>query len=123
MKVLITESQLIQVLEEYFDENYGGLNSTPIIDDDGNEDECATEYYRYDFSDDETIFRWYDKCYWNIEDGERGALIMWEKSPIIIFEYPKEFEKLETYFGERWKQVFADWFEKNYGYKVKTIEF
>jgi hypothetical protein len=123
MKIIISESQFVDFVLQYLDENYGNLNGIPIIDDFGNDDECAYEYYRHDYTDEETVFRWYDKCYWNIEGGVPETLIMWEKSPIVIFEYSKEFEKLESYFGERWKPIFADWFEKTYGNKVKTIQF
>jgi hypothetical protein len=45
-----------------------------------------------------------------------------EKSPILIFENPSEYESLENYFGNRWKSVFKNWFFEKFGFEIKTIE-
>jgi hypothetical protein len=62
-------------------------------------------------------FRLYEECWW--VEGEYDRM---EKSPILIFENPSEYESLENYFGNRWKSVLKDWFFEKFGFEIKTIE-
>jgi len=120
MKYIITESRLKESIWKYLDKNYGDLNSTCAFDEHGNEDCCAVVFYRGDYSDDEVVFRWYDKCYWsseNVLQAHRNR----EKSPVLAFEYDSDYETLEGYFGEMWYDTFKEWFQETYGYEVKSL--
>ena len=122
MKIILENKQAQNFILKYFDENYGDLNWKYYLDDEGNDTDCGIVYYSGDFDYDDIKFRLYRKCYWNIKDGESAALEMYEKSPILIFEKSSEFEKLSGFFGDFWIPIFKDWFQKNYGYSVKTVE-
>jgi len=123
MNYAISENRLESLLFNYFDKNFGSLKQELAVDDHGNRTECAFEFYNEDlYSGDNTVFRLYEKCWWN-KDETPQALEMWEKSPILIFDYQQEYNVLEGYFGEYWKEPFKKWFTENFGIEIKTIEY
>ena len=121
MKIILSEEKITNLILNYLDDNYGDLNSTSAFDEDGNDDWCGVIFYRNDYSDEDVVFRWYDKCWWNSESSD-NAKEHFEKSPMIIFENTNDINALNSYFGNRWKSVFRYWFQKNYDNQVKTIE-
>jgi hypothetical protein len=120
MKYIITEQKITSLIQNYLDKSYGDLN-WEYIDADYEEEEdtdCGVVFYKGDYSEWNKKFRLYEECWWF-----EGEYYRMEKSPILIFENPSEYESLENYFGNRWKSVFKDWFFEIYGFKVKTIEY
>jgi hypothetical protein len=128
MKIIITESKLHQAVIDYLNEKYDidNIHWTYATDDWGNEADYAMMFYMNDFEDDETLFRWYDKGYWESDDmsnQDRETLDKWiEDSPILSFEDRTTYDVLSGYFGDRWHQPFKDWFLGNFDIPIKTIE-
>jgi hypothetical protein len=119
MKYIITEQKITSLIQNYLDKSYGDLN-WEYIDADYEEEEdtdCGVVFYKGDYSEWNKKFRLYEECWWF-----EGEYYRMEKSPILIFENPGEYESLENYFGNRWKSVFKDWFFEKFGFEIKTIE-
>jgi hypothetical protein len=119
MKYIITEEKITSVISNYLDKSYGDLN-WEYIDADYEEEEetdCGVVFYKGDYSEWNKKFRLYEECWWF-----EGEYYRMEKSPILIFENPSEYESLENYFGNRWKSVLKDWFFEKFGFEIKTIE-
>jgi hypothetical protein len=119
MKYIITEQKITSLIQNYLDKSYGDLN-WEYIDADYEEEEdtdCGVVFYKGDYSEWNKKFRLYEECWWF-----EGEYYRMEKSPILIFENPSEYESLENYFGNRWKSVFKDWFFEKFGFEIKTIE-
>jgi hypothetical protein len=119
MNYIITEQKITSVISNYLDKSYGDLN-WGYIDADYEEEEdidCGVVFYKGDYSEWNKKFRLYEECWW--VEGEYDRM---EKSPILIFENPSEYESLENYFGNRWKSVFKNWFFEKFGFEIKTIE-
>jgi hypothetical protein len=119
MKYIITEEKMTSLIRNYLDKTYGDLN-WEYIEADYEEDEdidCGVVFYKGDYSDLKKKFRLYEECWWVEGEWEGQA-----KSPIVIFENPSEYEALESYFGNRWKSVFKNWFSEKFGFEVKTVE-
>ena len=120
MKYIISESQLEKVIIDYFDEIF------PIEEihwthpyqefDDGSEGEDfnRVEFYRGNYEDENTVFRWYDCEYFAWFSQLR------ERCPIVSLEYPYQ-NTLEGYFGDSWMLPFKNWFEQKFEFKVKTV--
>lgn len=121
MKFIIEESRLNKLITKYLDENLGDLNYNFHFDEHGNEDDSALVFYLGDYID-EDVFRYYKPSWWN-KDASYNAYHNWEKSPMIIFENSPIYHSLQGFFGDEWKEVFKKWFETNFGYPVKTIEY
>ena len=122
MKYTINESRLENLIINYLDENLGDLNFNFYHDEYGNEHDSALEFYLGDYSDGESVFRYYKPLWWN-KNSSYNAYHNWEKSPMIIFDNSSFYQSLQGYFGDEWKKVFKEWFEKNFGYPVKTVEY
>ena len=122
MKFIITENRVNEVITNYLDKNYGDLNWTYALNDDGDETDCAIEFYEGDYSDEEVKFRVYNKCWWKYNSSD-NAMEMHKKSPILIFENYNEYNGLEGYFGDTWIEPFKKWFEDTYEFKLKTVEY
>jgi len=119
MKYIITEQKITSLIQNYLDKSYGDLN-WEYIDADYEEEEdtdCGVVFYKGDYSEWNKKFRLYEECWWF-----EGEYYRMEKSPILIFENPSEYESLENYFGNRWKSVLKDWFFEKFGFEIKTIE-
>jgi hypothetical protein len=118
MKFIINESKIELVIEKFLNDTFDveNINWTPIMDFDGNEDDSAFEFYYGDFMDSDTVFRLYNKNYWRKMTDTRIPL-----SPILFFENNDNYKLLNDVFGDVWKPVFIKWFEKNFGFKVKTL--
>ena len=122
MKYIITENRLNNFIIQYIEKKYPvrDINYTEGEDDYGNPDDSAYEFYFGDYDDNETIFRWYGKEYWEGDNDEilRNRI---ERSPILYFEDSREPTKLDKMFGEHWKPVFKKWFYDNFDLDIKTI--
>ena len=122
MKYIITENRLNDSIVKYIEKKYPvrDINYTEGEDDYGNPDDSAYEFYLGDYDDNETIFRWYGKDYW---EGDNDEILRHriERSPILYFEDSREPTKLDKMFGEHWKPVFKKWFYDNFGLDIKTI--
>lgn len=126
MRYLLTENKLNE-LNKYIYDFIDGMFDTDTIyyghpeNDYGGEDKYRCLFFKYSDSEDEDVFRWYDKEYWN-DDTEKG-LELKSESPIISVEEPFN-SKLDNLFGELWKPVFLKWFNQNYPkYRAKTVNF
>lgn len=123
MRYILTENKLNESIYNFIDEmfNTDYINYFHPEDDYGNDDPYRCLFYFNDYSDEETLFRWYDKEYFN-DDTEQG-MILREESPIIVVEEPF-YSRLDNLFGELWMPVFLKWFNENYPeYKSKTVGF
>ena len=119
MKYIITEQKLSSAIRHYLDETYGDLN-WEYIDadyDDSIDTDCGVVFYKGDYSDSKKKFRLYEECWWVEGEWDRQ-----DKSPIVIFENPREYESLDAYFGNKWESIFKDWFFEKFGFEVKTVE-
>lgn len=125
MKYIISENRVNDFIIKYLEKTYGGLRQELAWDDNIEEvTDCAIEFSYQDDEDEdgEIVFRLYDKCWWNISSSE-AAREMYNKSPILRFEYESEFDTLNSYFGDLWKEPFKKWFKEYYGFNIKTIEY
>jgi hypothetical protein len=123
MRYILKESQVSSLITKYLYENFGDLNYNFASDDWGNENDCALEFYSGDYSDEEIVFKYYQQCWWDIENGTAATLEMYNKSPMIIFENAREYDTLNGYFGSKWIEPFKKMFWDVYDLKVKTIEY
>jgi hypothetical protein len=127
MKIIITESKLYQAVIDYLNETYDvdNINWTYATDDWGNEIDGVL-FYLGDFGDDENLFRWYDKGYWEVDEldykNDEDLKKLIEQSPILSFDDTDTFNTLNGYFGDKWYQPFKDWFLDNFNLPIKTIE-
>ena len=132
MKYIITESKLNETIKNYLNSVFpvDEMHWTHSLDDDLNEMDSAMVFYIGDYDEDETVFRWYDKEYWNQEmedlspsqEYDRKLLKKYiNQSPIIEFENSNISNSLNGYFGDTWKQPFKEWFQDNFGFTVNTI--
>lgn len=131
MKFIISENRIDEHILNYINSKYDvdNINWTNYVDDNGNETDSAVLFYYGDFNDDETVFRWYNKDYWEedikyYEDDKNINYInsLIDKSPILMFESENDYNSFEGLFSHLWKPVFINWFEENFGLPVKTIE-
>jgi hypothetical protein len=132
MKYIITESKLNETIKNYLNSVFPveDINWTPSIDENGNEMDSAIEFYVGDYLDEEPLFRWYDKGYWDNEmedlsptqEFDRKLLKKYKnESPILEFEKSNISRSLNGYFGDAWKEPFKEWFYDNFGFIVKTF--
>ena len=121
MKYIITESKLneyiLSVIEEMFPVD--DINYTEAYDDDGNPDDTAYVFYLGDYENDEVIFRWYSKDYWdgNYATGDYRI----RQSPLLVFESNNTFYEINSMFQNLWKPVFIKWFYESFSLPIKTI--
>lgn len=95
-------------------------------DDDGNEVDYAIEFYVGNIDDDDTIFRWYGKDYWDIEDDSPTLNLQTKKdeSPILeVYQNNELIIELMNSFGpDLWKEPLIKWFEEKFDLPIKTLE-
>jgi hypothetical protein len=122
MKYIITESKLneyiLSVIEEMFPVD--DINYTEAYDDDGNPDDTAYVFYLGDYENDEVIFRWYSKDYWDGPDESTGDYRI-RQSPLLVFEDYNTFYEINSMFQNLWKPVFIKWFYESFSLPIKTI--
>jgi len=122
MKYIITESKLneyiLSIIEEMFPVD--DINYTEAYDDDGNPDDTAYVFYLGDYENDEVIFRWYSKDYW---DGPDESTVDYRirQSPLLVFEDYNTFYEINSMFQNLWKPVFIKWFYESFSLPIKTI--
>ena len=127
MKIIITESKLYQAVIDYLNETYDvdNINWTYATDDWGNEIDGVL-FYLGNFGDDENLFRWYDKGYWEVDEldykNDEDLKKLIGQSPILSFDDTDTLNTLNGYFGDKWYQPFKDWFLDNFNLPIKTIE-
>lgn len=122
MKYLITENKLNDIIHNFIDNYYdvNEIHSNPFHDEDGNPTDVAIEYYLGDYQGEfeEDLFRLYNEGYWLDTDDFRKKL-----SPILMIEDNDFVYNLNSMFQDKWKPVFKEWFEQNFGEKIKTIDY
>jgi hypothetical protein len=128
MKIIITESKLNQAVIDYLNETYdtNNIGWTYGIDDWGNEVDYAIEFYEGDYEEgDNTVFRWYGEDYWTSDEGEQWGEELRKdamtKSPQLVIYDDTVYTTLNGYFGDKWKQLFIDWFWDKFHVPVKTV--
>lgn len=122
MKYIITESKLEETIMNYFDELFDiqDLNWThpyEYDDESGEEgdDENRIEFYKGNYSDMDTCFRYYKCEYFN--PGSPAQ----EICPEVSVEHPYS-TTLTGYFGSMWQEPFKKWIKINFDLPVKTID-
>ena len=127
MNFIISEDRIHNLVMKHLNSMFDvdNINFTYGTDDEGNEVGYTALFYQGDFSDDEDLFRWYSKDYWN-NDSSHYSFNLVEKwknaSPILDFVNREQKEQLDSLFGDKWYQPFKDWFMENFGLPIKTIE-
>ena len=123
MKYLITESKLEETIMNYFDELFDiqDLNWTHPYeyDDEAGEegdDENRIEFYKGDYSDMDTCFRYYKCGYFNASSPSQ------EICPEVSAEHPYS-ATLTGYFGNMWQEPFKKWIKINFDLPVKTVDY
>lgn len=90
------------------------LNYAHMEDENGNEDPNRCLFYFGDYFGDNNAFMWLNKGIWN--DNTLDKI-----SPIIQFSEPYN-TQLNSLFGDKWKPIFLERFNKYYPqYKAKTV--
>lgn len=119
MRYIITENKLNDIILDYINKTYdvNNINWTEGFDDYGNPDDKFYEFYYGDYSDDETVFRWYSKEYWTNKDDFRVKL-----SPILFIEDEDIGGNLTNLFDDKWRPIFIKWFEDNFNLPVETLD-
>lgn len=120
MRFVISENRLNDIILNFINNYYDvdEIHSNPFHDEDGNPTNSAIEYYLGDWGDGEEVFRLYNESYWTNPDDFRKKL-----SPILMIENEDFVSHLNSMFQDKWKPVFKEWFEKNFGEEIKTIDF
>lgn len=120
MKYIISESRLEETILNYFDELFDidDVNWTHPYDefDDGTEgeDENRIEFYKGDYSEEDTIFRYYKCDYFATYSEAR------ENCPMLQVERDYE-NTLDSYFGDNWREPFKKWFWDNFDLRIKMF--
>ena len=76
-------------------------------------------FYLNDYDEDDYIFKWYDKCYWNT-DSWQGE-IQANRSPVVDVDEPYN-SRLYAMFGDHWKEPFKRWFEERLDLPIKSVQ-
>ncbi len=122
MKYIITESKLneyiLSIIEEMFPVD--DINYTEFEDFNGNPDDSAYVFYLGDYENDEVIFRWYSKDYW---DGPDESTVDYRirQSPLLVFEDSKTFYEIDSMVPNLWKFISIKWFYESFSLPIKTI--
>ena len=125
MKYLIKESQLDVAIKRQLDIMFDVPNINWIFGSEYDsetgrnfEDTSAMEFYYRDYLDDDTIFHWYDKSYW--DENPDNYIKFTSNSPIVVIDEPYH-SNLNNLFGNMWYKPFKEWFKENFQVSVKTI--
>ena len=127
MEYVIKESKLFKAIYQYIDEYYNVDKIDFFNPETYNEDEERDE-------ENPHIIEFYNKEYDILDSDENGMVFIYivkeyyedrpdsqsfrKKTPILIVN---NYEKLETMFGEYWKEPFKKWFKDKFKLPVKTI--
>jgi hypothetical protein len=126
MEYIITESKLFNAIYQYIDGSYDVdkidfFNPETYDEDEGTdiENPHIIEFYNkeYDGDYDENgmLFVYIVKEYYKDEPSSQSFI---KQTPILIVN---DYGKLDTMFGEYWKDPFKKWFENKFELPVKTI--
>jgi hypothetical protein len=128
MKFIITENKVNEIILKQINIMYDvdNINWTFPTDVWGNEMDYTALFYLGDFDDDENLFRWYDKGYWESDEiysyhSNDNLKKYIEETPSLVFENSDDYDFFQDAFGDRWKPIFIKWFEDNFELPVKTI--
>jgi hypothetical protein len=124
MKYLLKESQFESLIIDYLNFTFPPeeISWDNSFDDYGNPDKCASVFYKGNFGDEDTLFRWYDRCWWDGVQSEWTKRGLRSQSPILEFEEEKYLNSLNAYFGDKWEPIFIKWFRDNFDYDINTIK-
>ena len=122
MKYIISEQQverLKQTILDYFDENLtpvDGWETTEAYNNELN----SYGYEIFMFLEDPETYEEQDHI-WYTTHKNPSIRIPKNKSPLVAIP-DSDFNSLEGYFGDIWKPIFIEWFQKNTGLPVKTVD-
>ena len=126
MKIIITELTIKKIISNHLEKMFNDINYSYGYDDDGNEVDYAIEFYVGDYDDDDTIFRWYGKDYWDIEDDSPTLNLQTKKdeSPILeVYQNNELIIELMNSFGpDLWKEPLIKWFKEKFDLSIETLE-
>ena len=121
MKYVLKESQFQNAIFKYLDDLFPieEINWTNPWEEDPDtgeegEDPNRIEFYKGDFGDEDTCFRWSACEYFNPDSPAQDIC------PEVVVESPYDVQ-LNNYFGDLWHEPFKQWFKKNFNLSVKTI--
>ena len=122
MKILITEGKLFDSIYKYIDEyfNPNEIDWVYDTDDDGDEIEHLLIFFKgdwYDEEDSDVIFNYIEEEYYSDEPSAKSFK---DESPVLDVKYEYA-ERLDTMFGNRWKEPIKKWFQDNFNLPVKTV--
>ena len=130
MKIIISESHIDELVIKQLDNlfNVDDIHWTNPIEEDGEtgeeyEDPTRVIFYYGDYSDEDTLFYWYDKGYWGQDySGHNSDNFSLHKSnsPMLVIEEPYH-SRLNGLFGNKWYKPFKIWFKENFELSVKTL--
>jgi hypothetical protein len=122
MRYVITESKLEQVIIDYLNEifpiddiHYLNADAYDVDSSEVYDDETRVEFYLGDYSEEMTIFWWYD-CKYFYPDSPAQTIC-----PTVVIEHPYD-DRLIAYFNDKWEEPFKKWFTENFDLPVKTVE-
>ena len=120
MRFVISENRLNDIILNFINNYYDvdEIHSNPFHDEDGNPTNDGIEYYTGNWGDGEEAFRLYNKNYWVNQDDFRKKL-----SPLLMIENDDFVHNLNSMFQDKWKPVFKEWFEENFGEEIRTIDY
>jgi len=124
MKYIISESRVEKAIYEYMDELFGDVMYERYYSfDTESYSDNVLEFYNMDMEDaGDYIFEYIKKEYYDEPHvGQSLKEKYSNQAPMIEFLHSSTYNKLNSYFGDRWKQVFVRWFEDKFNLPVKTI--
>jgi len=125
MNYKITETQLDNLITNQIDIMFDvdNIHWTHPLEvnyetDEEYEDPNRIEFYKGDYGDEDTVFRWYSKEYW--EPNPDNYIGYTRNSPLVEIENPYK-ENLNNLFGDKWYKPFKVWFKNNFDIEVKSV--
>lgn len=132
MKVIITESKLDEVIYNYIDELFAAENgSTEIhkldsLSASGELNEPIEDVYEfvndnYYEHDQEYLFTWSGKKYYENHTHQSFGRRLVDEAPIVEINDGGKVRNLDSYFGNLWRPVFIKWFKDKVNLPIKTL--
>jgi hypothetical protein len=125
MKYLIKESQLDVAIKRQLDIMFDVPNINWIFGSEYDsetgrdfEDTSVMEFYYGDYYDDNSIFVWYDRSFW--DENPDNYIKFTSNSPIVVIDEPYH-SNLNNLFGNLWYKPFKEWFKQNFQVSVKSV--
>jgi hypothetical protein len=109
-KYTIGEGKLKEVIMNHFDSYFDVKNLESYTSDD--EPNYASIN---NIKNDDVVIRWHDKEYFTNPDSKFGKL-----APVVSIEN-EYIDPLDSMFGNLWKPIFKEWFEKNFNLPVNFV--